>query len=105
MGNIEVSLKTTRETDLRISDNLCCGNFGLVDILLTAAQKLSRPDLKKAALRRASWVVARRKSKDSFSIIGSTLPILGLFQGRAGIGYELLRLAYPDIFKSLLLFE
>ncbi len=104
--DIEVSLQTTKETSLQVSDHLCCGNFGRVDVLLTAAQKLSRPELQKEALQRASWVVARKNETGRFCYNWSrTLPVYGLFQGSSGIGYELLRLAYPDILPSLLLFE
>lgn len=80
--DIEVSLETTLKTDLHIPDHLCCGNLGLVDILLTAGGKLSRPDLQREALQRASWVIAKKKRRGNTATIGLK-PCLFLAYSRA----------------------
>ena len=103
--DIEVAINTTKQQKLTGIDHLCCGNLGRVEFLLTASRKLSRPDLLEDAMQIASQVVARAKQKGHFGY-GSILTFHpGFFQGASGIGYELLRLAYPDQLPSVLLWE
>ncbi len=56
-------------------------------------------------MAQAAQVVARAKQRGTFGYS----PLLGynpgFFQGASGIGYELLRLAYPDQLPSVLLWE
>jgi type 2 lantibiotic biosynthesis protein LanM len=103
--DIEAAINTTKQQKLTGIDHLCCGNMGRVEFLLTASRKLSRPELLEDAMQIASQVVARANQKGHFGYG----PILtfhpGFFQGAAGIGYELLRLAYPDQLPSVLLWE
>jgi type 2 lantibiotic biosynthesis protein LanM len=103
--DIEAAIKTTKQQKLTGIDHLCCGNMGRVEFLLTASQKLSRPELREDAMQIASQVVARANQKGHFGYG----PILtfhpGFFPGASGIGYELLRLAYPDQLPSVLLWE
>jgi type 2 lantibiotic biosynthesis protein LanM len=103
--DIEAAINTTKQQKLTGIDHLCCGNMGRVEFLLTASRKLSRPDLLEDAMQIASQVVARANQKGHFGYG----PILtfhpGFFQGASGIGYQLLRLAYPDQLPSVLLWE
>ncbi|OUL26882.1 hypothetical protein BV378_12215 [Nostoc sp. RF31YmG] len=103
--DIEAAINTTKQQKLTAIDHLCCGNMGRVEFLLTASRKLSRPELLEDAMQIASQVVARAQQKGHFGYG----PILsfhpGFFQGASGIGYELLRLAYPDQLPSVLLWE
>jgi len=103
--DIQAAVDTTRQLNLQGIDHLCCGNLGRVEFLFTAARKLSQPQLLEAAMKQADQVVARAKQRGGFAYG----PILnynpGFFQGAAGIGYELLRLAYPDQLPSVLLWE
>jgi lantibiotic modifying enzyme len=79
--------------------------MGRVEFLFTAGRKLNRPELVDAAMKLASQVVARAEEKGHYGYG----PILdfhpGFFQGASGIGYQLLRLAYPDQLPSVLLWE
>jgi lantibiotic modifying enzyme len=103
--DIESAIKTTKEYNGLGVDHLCCGNLGRVEFLFTAGQKLSRPELLEAAMEQAARVVARARQKGSFTY-SSFLPYNpSFFQGVSGIGYELLRLAYPDQLPSVLLWE
>jgi type 2 lantibiotic biosynthesis protein LanM len=105
---IEVALKTTQQVNLQQVDRLCCGNFGIIEVLLVAARKLSRPELLKASQKKASWLVARAQQTGSFHYfpnLSKDVNPLSLFLGSSGIGYEILRLAYPDALPSVLLFE
>jgi type 2 lantibiotic biosynthesis protein LanM len=105
---IEIALKTTRQYNLHRMDHLCCGTLGRVEVLLTAARKLSKMELLETAQKQASWVVARSEQVGSFYLLPgfpTNIYIPSFFQGTAGIGYELLRLAHPDLLPSVLLWE
>jgi type 2 lantibiotic biosynthesis protein LanM len=103
--DIEAAINTTKQHKLSNIDHLCCGNLGRVEFLFTAGQKLSQPQLIETAMEQAAQVVARAKQKGGFAY-GSILTFHpGFFQGAAGIGYELLRLAYPGQLPSVLLWE
>lgn len=88
-------------------DNICCGNFGRIDLLLTAGLRLGNPSLCGVA-RVIARLCVERAGEGSFRIPGEEegpqfTP--GLWQGEPGIGYTLLRLAAPERFPSLLVFE
>lgn len=106
--DIEIALQTTQMSGMHEIDHLCCGNFGRMETLLVAAIQLKRPELAEIAQKRAAWAVTRAINTGSFQIFpnrfqGAYNP--GFFQGTAGIGYELLRLAYPEQMPSVLLWQ
>ncbi|KYC40661.1 Lanthionine synthetase C family protein [Scytonema hofmannii PCC 7110] len=105
---IEVALKTTLQVNLQGVDRLCCGNFGRIELLLIAAQQLSRPELIETAQKQAAWVVTRAEQAGSFYLFPNLHKDIynpGFFLGTSGIGYELLRLAYPNLLPSVLLWQ
>jgi len=109
--DIEVALATTQRAladQQHHADHVCCGNMGRIEMLLTAGIRLARPELAAAARREASRVVARAAQSEGYRL-SAALPrgvhSPGFFQGAAGVGYELLRLAYPDRLPSVLLWE
>ncbi|MBW4598388.1 MAG: type 2 lantipeptide synthetase LanM family protein [Calothrix sp. FI2-JRJ7] len=106
--DVEVALQTTQKYGLQGVDHLCCGNLGRCELLLVGAQKLSRPALLTMAQQKAAWVVARAERTRAYQLFAN-LPNYVFspcfFQGTAGIGYELLRLAYPEVLPSILLWE
>jgi lantibiotic modifying enzyme len=107
-ADVEAALHTSQRYDVRDIDLMCCGTMGRLDFLVTASKQLARPDLAETARQRAGGVVARMRQRGSYYIH----PLLpdgvyspGFFRGTAGIGYELLRLARPDLLPSVLLWE
>ncbi len=105
---IEIALKTTQQYDLHGLDHLCCGTLGRVEVLLTAARKLSKMELLETAQKQASWVVTRSEQVGSFYLLPgfpANIYIPSFYQGTAGIGYELLRLAHPDLLPPVLLWQ
>lgn len=103
---IDRAIHTTRQFTRRGKDHLCCGNFGRIEMLLVAAQNFSRADLFPVANRQASWVVRRSHRRGSYHLFDQFLPGIfhpAFFQGTSGIGYQLLRLAEPDLLPSVLL--
>ena len=106
--DIEIALKATQESGLKGVDTLCCGNFGEIDMLVLAAKKLARPELLEIAQKKASWIVDRAKKTGYFHVFTDVPKDVynpGLFQGTSGIGYGLLRLAYPDLLPSVILWQ
>ncbi len=108
-NEIEIALeKITLAHGLPPEDNLCCGNFGRIEFLLATAQRLGRPDLLERAQKHASLLVCRASQEGDFHMV-TGLPRRannpGLYKGRAGIGYELLRLAFPERLPCILLWE
>jgi type 2 lantibiotic biosynthesis protein LanM len=89
-------------------DCICCGNFGLIELLLTAGQQLGRPELGELAHRRAAEIVAQAGPDGGYwyaNYLPRGLFSPGLFQGAAGVGYQLLRLACPERVPAVLLWS
>jgi type 2 lantibiotic biosynthesis protein LanM len=102
--DIEAALASTSTADLLPRDHLCCGNAGLMDTLCTAGERLPQGEWSGQALQLAARTIARVGKRGSFSIAfqnGFFNP--SLFQGTAGVGYQLLRLADPAKIPSVLL--
>ncbi len=106
--DIEVALQTTQDIGAVGHDHLCCGTCGRVELLLTAARRLDRPKIAEVAAHWIRQVLTRAEQRGGF-VLNPLLPRWvvhhQLFQGTAGIGYTLLRLAQPDALPSLLLWE
>jgi type 2 lantibiotic biosynthesis protein LanM len=106
--DLELALQTTLEFGVQGVDHPCCGSMGRAEVLLASGRRLSRPELEEAARARAWRVVTRAERTDGF-VLHPMLPKQvdnpGFFQGTAGIGYELLRMARPDLLPSVLLWE
>jgi type 2 lantibiotic biosynthesis protein LanM len=104
---IEIALQTTQRYALQVIDHLCCGNLGRVEVLLVGAQRCSRPDWYQVAFQNATNVVARARRTGAYQLfpnLPNSVFNPGFFQGMAGIGYQLLRLAQPQL-PSVLLWE
>lgn len=102
--DIDAALASTSRADMLPRDHLCCGNTGLMDTLCTAGERLSVDGWSRKARQLAAKTVARCNRRGSFSIAfenGFFNP--SLFQGTAGVGYQLLRLADPAKIPSVLL--
>jgi type 2 lantibiotic biosynthesis protein LanM len=100
------AIETTSKVDVLDVDNLCCGNLGLCDVLWTSAQLRQREDLRASAMTLAARVVDRARRESGFRMFAGTNSTVfnpGFFQGASGIGYQLLRLAHPDLLPSILL--
>lgn len=102
-AEIEAALKTTLAAPPSPLDYLCCGNFGRLDLLVTAGCRRGRDDLIDAARERARRYVERAAVAGGYGGLGGDDALHpSLFLGIAGIGYQLLRLAAPDALPSLL---
>ena len=103
---IELALEATRRCGTQDADQLCCGNFGRVELLLAAGCQLGRPALVAEARQWAAERVRLAERHQGYRTIRG-LPRWvhnpGFFQGISGIGYGLLRLARPDDLPIVLL--
>ncbi len=104
--DIEAALKCTSQIDLQPRDHLCCGNMGRAETLLVAGRALSQPQWVEEAVRLTSQVAARAKQNGSFQPkFRHRFFNASMFQGTAGVGYQLLRLAEPEALPSALLLQ
>jgi len=104
--DIQMALETTRNREYQPKDHLCCGNAGRAEIMLTAAMKLPDPLWQRESLQLTSSIVHRAKTNGGFRpafLFDLYNPTF--FQGGAGLGYHLLRLAAPEHLPSVLLME
>jgi type 2 lantibiotic biosynthesis protein LanM len=98
-GEIETGLGTTREHYLQDVDYLCCGNVGRMETFLVAARVTGRSEWRRLAEAGAAAVVegARHNGHYTLSVDVPGMYNPGFFQGMAGIGYQLLRLACDEL--------
>jgi type 2 lantibiotic biosynthesis protein LanM len=103
---IESALLATASYPDSSNDDLCCGNFGRLEFVLVAGDRLRRPELTALAQCMARNVVARSARHGDFQWrSGSGWQNPSFFTGIAGVGYELLRLVARDSLPSILLWE
>lgn len=81
---------------------LCCGRFGRAEVLWTAGLRSDRAEWQDAAVSHATEAL---ESVSALLATPQAMHPAPFFQGLAGIGYQLLRLAEPNELPSVLLFE
>ena len=105
--DIDVALETTARVGVTNGpDHLCCGNMGRAEILLEVGEHLKRPAIVERARKMAGAVVARANEIGAYALFATSSPsphlyTPGFFQGTAGIGYSLLRFAFPGELPSV----
>jgi len=106
--DIEAATRTVSRSGLGGKDGLCCGNLGLTEMLLAAAVLKADEQLEGEAIQRASAVVKRARASGGYHLSGQPGQDFfdpSFFQGLAGIGYQLLRIARPGCLPSVLVLE
>jgi lantibiotic modifying enzyme len=89
-------------------DDLCCGHMGTIELLIEAHRRLGDAESLEAARKLLRRILERARSQGRFQVSaarGTDVFAPLLFQGLAGIGYTLLRLAEPKALPCLLLLE
>lgn len=96
-ADIAIALETTRQRGVQGLDHVCCGSLGRVEFLLAAASRLACAEWLEMARQWTGQLVRRARQAGGYAL---PLPpgqpprfAPGFFQGSAGIGYELLRVA------------
>lgn len=106
LRDIDFALDAAAGAPFSAGDDLCRGNFGRVEFLLTAGQRLRRAELIDQARRLAVSLSVRAIERGGFALEGAETDLHpGFFRGLSGIGYQLLRLAAPAKLPSVLLWE
>lgn len=107
LADIEQALLSIQIAPASAMDHVCCGQFGRIDLCLTAscilddASLLARSrDMATAAIERA--VVDGYRTTSGDALKGFISP--SFYTGLAGIAYQLLRLQSPRDFPSVLAF-
>jgi type 2 lantibiotic biosynthesis protein LanM len=100
---IDAALSATMRFGFAMNHSLCHGALGNLELLLTAAQLLGRPEDHDALERSAALVVASIEANGAFTGAPLGVETPGFMTGLAGMGYELLRLAEPGKVPSVLL--
>ena len=79
-------------------DHLCCGNSAVVEYYLSSGDESSAGKVLSALYR-------RKTAEDNYRFMTYAYhnePIASLFFGMSGVGYEMLRYAFPDKIISVL---
>jgi type 2 lantibiotic biosynthesis protein LanM len=104
---VSAALGTVTQAGQSSLDHLCCGNMGRIEALWVGAHRTGSRAWHDTALSYASQLrarVAREQSYKLFSNLPGAVFNPGFFRGVSGIGYEWLRLGYPEL-QSVLLWE
>jgi len=107
-GEIEQAVEACAGPETSQLDIVCCGQMGRIELLLTAAARLNRPDLLAVARGQATRLVARAADRGFYELHPLLPPELlnpGFFTGTSGIGYMLLRVMHPDKIPATLLWR
>lgn len=89
-------------------DHPCCGTTGRAEMLLVAGQRLGRDDLVVSSRTFAATAVSRAQRDGGFVLHPRLPPQVdapAFFQGKAGVGYQLLRQVDPAGLPVVLLWE
>jgi type 2 lantibiotic biosynthesis protein LanM len=109
-SDINIALETTQKygipnTDI---DHICCGHMGRSELFILASQKLGDRKWLNTANKQAAWVVERAKANGGYYFSSHSHDSMyshNFFRGKAGVGYQLLRLAFPESLPSVLIWE
>jgi len=109
--DIHAALNTTRRwlgLSAQTPDHPCCGKTGQIELILSAGLQLGQPDWVAEARQYSLQMVKFAEQNGGWryaSFLPRGLYNPGFFNGAAGIGYQLLRLVYPDELPNVLLWE
>ncbi|MDQ6793054.1 MAG: type 2 lanthipeptide synthetase LanM family protein [Candidatus Dormibacteraeota bacterium] len=105
-ADLAAAMQTTKAAGRGLFDQVCCGALGRVEALNLGGLVLASPELEEAARDLAGRTLVERPG-GRFRLapgVGSEDYAPGFFQGLSGIGYQLLRLAQPEL-PCVLVFE
>lgn len=100
----EKALRACLSHPLARKDHLCCGNAAVLEFLLSADIYESHR-LKHESAKLISEMLTRKQKQHDFTYGPDWRPPVfnpSLFWGAAGIGYELLRFAFPDWIEAII---
>ncbi|MEA5513527.1 lanthionine synthetase LanC family protein, partial [Nodularia sp. UHCC 0506] len=102
---ITTAIQTTIKQGFGNNHCLCHGDLGNIDLLLIANAKLDNPEIVQQIEKIASQTLFEIQQNNVRCGVPLGIETPDLMVGLAGIGYGLLRLAYPQLIPSILLLE
>lgn len=102
---VRAALRSTERHGFGHGHSLCHGDWGNLDLLISAAQLWGDEQLRTKADHLAQTILADHAAHGWRCGVPGGVETPGLMVGLAGIGYELLRLAQPAQVPSVLLLE
>lgn len=90
-------------SDLAELDCICHGEMGNLDAIIGTKPYFSSDRIRNIVSQRYEMIVDRAKERGWF--YGTPVESVGLMEGMAGIGYQLLRIAHPSKVPSILFLE
>ncbi|MGW6279224.1 type 2 lanthipeptide synthetase LanM family protein [Kribbella sp. NPDC055071] len=103
-ADLDAYLKSASERPVLADMSLCHGELGAVEPLVWLAER-DHPAVEGVRRRRAGLVLAAIQQYGPQCGTPRAVPSPGLLTGLAGIGYGMLRLAFPERVPSVLLLE
>jgi type 2 lantibiotic biosynthesis protein LanM len=104
-AELQQAIHTTEQHGLGRDHCLCHGDLGNLELLLSASRTLQDAALANRAYRHAAGVLESIETHGWRCGVPQTRETPGLMVGLAGIGYGLLRFAFPDTVPNLLVLE
>jgi type 2 lantibiotic biosynthesis protein LanM len=104
-SEIRAAVRSTLKEGFGGNQSLCHGDLGNLELIREAGKALQDPELAAEADRLAARILARIESGGLRCGASPKTESLGLMTGLAGIGYGLLRAAWPERVPSVLLLE
>lgn len=102
-GELKAAVNFTLNSLYKSDDCLCHGNMGTTELLLSMAIQNGNMEFEGLARQIATSVIESSKNSQGYHVRAVPgFQSIGLFTGISGIGYQLLRLARPDIVPSIL---
>ncbi|HEX3551803.1 MAG TPA: type 2 lanthipeptide synthetase LanM family protein [Thermoanaerobaculia bacterium] len=105
LSEIRAAVRSTLAEGFGFNQSLCHGDLGNLELVREAGRVLGDEDLSAEADRLAARILARIESEGPRCGTNLRTESPGLMTGLAGIGYGLLRAAWPDRVPSVLLLE
>ncbi len=102
---INIAMETTIASGFGNNHSLCNGDLGSLELLLQAISTKSQPELTHTYYQKINQVLNSIEQQGCYCGVPLGVETLGLMTGLAGIGYQLIRLAFADRIPSLLLLE
>jgi type 2 lantibiotic biosynthesis protein LanM len=105
-AEIAYAVKCAHSLGLTHDDSACCGNVGRVELLHYHGCRFGKHKHVRDAIQLATKMICRARERGSYSWRwGGDELNPGFFVGVSGVGYQLLRLASPQQFQSVLIWE
>ena len=102
---IRAAVRSTLAAGFGFNHSLCHGDLGNLELVREAGRVLGDAELTAEADRLAARILKRIEDEGPRCGASARTEIPGLMTGLAGIGYGLLRAAWPDRVPSVLLLE